>query len=328
LTTVDYLYDGEGKRVALKSVDNGTTTTMAYLEDIEEVQISGSTTTTTAYYYAGSQRIAEAVNGTISYLGNDLLGSPTVALNDSGALVAAQLYDPYGQSRYSSGTMPTDLGFTGQHSDGVTGLDYYVSRYYDPTVGQFISPDSALPENGYNPWGLSRYAYVQGNPETITDPDGHCWPLCTMAIGAVIGAAVGAATSVATQAVSGKPINWGDVAKEAVVGAASGAVSGLAGPQAGILVHTAVGAAEGAVGQVVSNALNHKPLGDGVLLAAAIGGVTGEVTAGAGKLLKKFGGKAAKGSRGGQGRLWQLLPGRYPGHHTGWGAGNQHVAGG
>jgi RHS repeat-associated protein len=104
---------------------------------------------------------------------------------------AAQLDAPYGGVRYSSGTMPTDYGFTGQRSDAsTTGLDYYVSRYYDPVVGPFLSPDSTLSQNGYNPWGLSRYAYVQGNPETLADPDGHCWPLGTMIIGAIVDALI------------------------------------------------------------------------------------------------------------------------------------------
>ncbi|HEX9035728.1 MAG TPA: hypothetical protein VF808_01930 [Ktedonobacterales bacterium] len=37
----------------------------------------------------------------------------------------AQLYAPYGGLRYSSGTMPTAKGFTGQRADAPTGLDYY-----------------------------------------------------------------------------------------------------------------------------------------------------------------------------------------------------------
>lgn len=286
--TVNYLYDGEGTRVALQVSNGGTTTTTAYIDDIEEVQTGGSTSTTT-FYYAGSMRIAQAVNGVFTYLANDRLGSPVAVFNANGVAVAQQLYGPYGATRYSSGAMPTDIGFTGQHADAITGLDYYESRYYDPTVGQFTSADTALPESGYNPWGLSRYAYVQGNPETLTDPDGHCWPLCTMIIGAVVGAAIGAGISIATQAASGHGVNWHTVAKEAAVGAVSGAVSGLAGPGAGLLVHAAVGAASGAAGQITSNLLNHKPLGEGVLTAAVVGGVLGVASEGASRLVSKFG---------------------------------------
>jgi RHS repeat-associated protein len=66
--------------------------------------------------------------------------------------------------------MPTDYGYTGQHSDAATGIDYYVSRYYDPAAGQFTSADTVLSGGGFDVWGLSRYAYVEGNAEARLDP--------------------------------------------------------------------------------------------------------------------------------------------------------------
>ncbi len=69
--------------------------------------------------------------------------------------------------------MPTSYAFTGQRSDATTGLDYYGARYYDPAAGIFISADPVLPGKGFSPGGLNRYAYVSGNPETLTDPTGH-----------------------------------------------------------------------------------------------------------------------------------------------------------
>ena len=74
----------------------GTTTTTVYVGDVEEVATSGSTTTTTVYYYAGGKRIALSVNGTLSYLASDGLGSANVTLNGSGTATASQLYAPYG----------------------------------------------------------------------------------------------------------------------------------------------------------------------------------------------------------------------------------------
>jgi RHS repeat-associated protein len=110
-----------------------------------------------------------------SYLGNDVLGSSEVALDGSGNVQASRLYTPYGGVRYRQGTMPTDYGFTGQRNDTTTGLQYYGSRFYDPQAGQFVSADTVLPGGGYDPLGLSRYAYVGGNPVLRTDPSGHAW---------------------------------------------------------------------------------------------------------------------------------------------------------
>jgi len=53
--------------------------------------------------------------------------------------------------------------------DSVTGLDYYNARYYDPVVGRFLSPDDVQG----NTQAMDPYAYVSGNPETLTDPTGH-----------------------------------------------------------------------------------------------------------------------------------------------------------
>jgi RHS repeat-associated protein len=81
-------------------------------------------------------------------------------------VTSEQLYSPYGNGRYTTGTSPTSLGYTGQRADASTGLDYYQARYYDPVAGQFISADSVAD-------GLNRYGYVKGNPATYTDPAGH-----------------------------------------------------------------------------------------------------------------------------------------------------------
>jgi RHS repeat-associated protein len=165
-------HDGTFKnrtRVAMQTTVNGTTTLTASIGSIEEVQTTGSTTTTTTYYTVQGKRIAGKVNGSLYFFGYDALGSQVAVLNSSGNLVGSQLYGPYGNSRYSTGTLPTSIGFTGQHADSVTGLDYYVARYYDPAVGQFLSADVVQG----NAQGMDPYAYVGGNPETKTDPTGE-----------------------------------------------------------------------------------------------------------------------------------------------------------
>jgi len=164
-----YLYDGEGHRVAMKTTVSGTNTTTAYIGSIEEVQTTGGSTQTTTFYTVGGKRLAANVNGTFYYFGYDVLGSQALVLNASGSVVGAQLFGPYGNQRYSTGTLPTSIGFTGQRGDSVTGLDYYVARYYDPVVGVFLSVDSVQG----NAQGMNPYGYVSGNPETLTDPTGH-----------------------------------------------------------------------------------------------------------------------------------------------------------
>ncbi len=151
-------------------MSGATTTTTLYVGGLEQdtttQSANTSSTTRTQFYYANGQRLAVSTNGTLFFLASDGLGSTQLALDSSGTPMGSQLYAPYGSVRYSNGTLPLDYGFTGQHSDSVTGLDYYNARYYDPVAGQFTSADSVLA-------GLNRYSYVHNNPETATDPSGH-----------------------------------------------------------------------------------------------------------------------------------------------------------
>jgi RHS repeat-associated protein len=169
-TTAGFLYDGAGQRVAQQVVQGGSTTTTVYVGGVEEVASSGGTTTTTTYYEANGTRIALGVNGAFSYLASDALGSATVVFGSNGTATASVLYAPYGGVRYSAGTMPTSYGFTGQRVDAASGLNHYGARYYDPMLGQFTSADTVLVAGIL---GLSRYAYVEGNPILRTDPTGH-----------------------------------------------------------------------------------------------------------------------------------------------------------
>lgn len=107
-----------------------------------------------------------------NFLLTDTLGSVVAATNNvsgSGAVQGNQAYGPYGNSRYSKGSVGTQKGFTEQIADPITGLDDYGARYYDPVVGQFVSADVVQG----NVQGLDPYAYVGGNPETLSDPTGN-----------------------------------------------------------------------------------------------------------------------------------------------------------
>jgi RHS repeat-associated protein len=174
-TTVSDAYDGAGQRVAQRVTVSGSTTTTYYLAGgLAEQTQSQPGGVLTNYYTVPGVCSAVSVGSTLSYLATDGLGSMSAALSSTTASVTAQqLYGPYGNVRYASGSMPTAKGYTGQYADAATGLDYYGARYYDPLAQQFVSADSVLPGQGYDPWGLSRYAYVAGNPATATDPTGH-----------------------------------------------------------------------------------------------------------------------------------------------------------
>jgi RHS repeat-associated protein len=69
---------------------------------------------------------------------------------------------------------------TGKERDSESGLDDFGARYYSSAIGRFASPDwNANPTpipyaNLAYPQSLNLYSYVQNNPLTFRDPNGHC----------------------------------------------------------------------------------------------------------------------------------------------------------
>jgi RHS repeat-associated protein len=120
-------------------------------------------------YYSLAGHLIGSTNGTTtSYDLTDAQGS-ILATFSASAIQGEQNYGPYGNQRYTQGTIGTDKGYTGQFQDTVSGLDYYNARYYDPVAGVFLAPDSVQG----NAQGMNPYSYVGGNPTTMMDPTGH-----------------------------------------------------------------------------------------------------------------------------------------------------------
>ncbi len=89
----------------------------------------------------------------------------------NGGVTAERRYYAFGASRGGSGILQTENRFTSQKLDG-TGLYYYGARYYDPAIGQFVSPDTIVPAPGAV-FAYNRYMYAYGNPLRYSDPTGH-----------------------------------------------------------------------------------------------------------------------------------------------------------
>ncbi len=89
---------------------------------------------TKSYYSAGSQLIALRVytapnNSVLYFLHGDHLGSISLTTNASGGFVARQHNDAWGNVRYISGTLPTDVTFTGQRSNSYINLAQMGARW-------------------------------------------------------------------------------------------------------------------------------------------------------------------------------------------------------
>ena len=130
---------------------------------------SGSVTGTVTYYpEAGAMR----VDSTPYFILKDHLESASVVTDGSGDTVGEQRYYPFGETRVTTGTIPTDKLFTGQHEITGLGIYHYGARFYSPKLGRFLSADNIIPSYT-DPQDLNRFSYVSNNPLRYIDPTGH-----------------------------------------------------------------------------------------------------------------------------------------------------------
>ena len=167
---------------------SGSTNTLYWYgpggEVLEETDLSGNLKN--EYIFFGGKRVARysATNG-YSYYFSDHLGSADVVTDASGNIKEESDYYPFGGERVVTDSgIGNNYKFTGKERDPETGCDYFGARYYCNPIGRFITPDwAAKPTdvpyaNFGNPQSLNLYSYVQNNPTTFGDPDGHVCEVC------------------------------------------------------------------------------------------------------------------------------------------------------
>jgi RHS repeat-associated protein len=167
--TVVYTYNGNGVRVAT-AVDGIET---RYVQDIsiglEQVLVETTGENVTLYTY-GIARLAQVQGSAFEWFLGDALGSVRQVVDNSGDVLLAQGYTPFGLVHSESGTGSSGYGFTGEQADP-TGLVYLRARYYDPRLGRFVGVD-LFPGYAELPATLHGYLYCLNNPVNAVDPGG------------------------------------------------------------------------------------------------------------------------------------------------------------
>ncbi len=132
---------------------------------------------------AATYEITEDENGskeTFNYLLKDHIGSTVGIVNENGLRTERFSFDAWGKRRNQQTWMPYEdepkfnikRGFTGHEHLDEFALINMNGRVYDPGMGVFISPDPFI-ANPYYSQSLNRYAYVNNNPLSATDPSGY-----------------------------------------------------------------------------------------------------------------------------------------------------------
>lgn len=168
-TNAQFTYDHNGLRV--KKVVNGVTTNYT-LNGKNIVHMTQSSNVLHFFYDAHGKPAMVRFNGTDYFYIYNLQGDVVAMIDANGTQVVEYNYDAWGKPLSKTGSMADTLGtvnpfrYRGYVYDEETGLYYLVTRYYDPSLKRFISPDSFFAEKNL-------YAYCLGQPVNRSDKDGN-----------------------------------------------------------------------------------------------------------------------------------------------------------
>jgi RHS repeat-associated protein len=315
---VNYTYGYDGTRV--QTVSAGV---QSYLAPTDNFVIKNGQSV--AWLCFGPLRLAAEINGELLFLHSDVVGNFNLITDATGKEAGRVALTPFGLARPSSGTAPAGLAATvALLLTGVdtTGLVCMGQRWYDPMVGQFISPDPFL-TGVYTIGACNPYLYCLGNPISLSDPTGcDFWSVLE-----IIGIAVLAAVCVVAAI-------WTGGASLVALGVLTANLS------TGLLIGVSIGALGGAIAGELAAQKAGGSIWAGAFVGALLGGVSslagGVLGAAVGSTLKSLpflayvvngavqgaiaglGTGAAVGFKGGKGTAEQMMISAAIG--SGWGA--------
>ena len=179
--TLSFAYNESGLRTG-KTV-NGVTHNYVW----QGSKLAADITDTYALYFhydssgevIGFTRTANGTDTEYFYVKN-LQGDILKVITATGTEAAAYTYDAWGRVLASTGDLAdvNPIRYRGYYYDTETGLYYLKSRYYDPEVDRFISPD-VFASTGQGIFGTNMFTYCKNNSIVLSDRSGtlSAWAL-------------------------------------------------------------------------------------------------------------------------------------------------------
>lgn len=158
--TYTYEYDGDGHRTA--KVVNGTRTEYIWDGDYIVAEITNNVITS---YIRGNKLHMSKTGDTKKYYLYNGHGDVVQLLDSNYNVVTEYKYDAFG-NQLTETTDTNPFRYCGEYYDAETGLIYLRNRYYDTSVGRFISEDPIKD-------GLNWYVYCGNNPIKYIEPTGY-----------------------------------------------------------------------------------------------------------------------------------------------------------
>ena len=185
------MYNDSGKRI--RKTVNGVTTDF-YLDGSAILMQTSSDGSRIDFFYDDKGNVfAMKYQNEMYFYRKNLFGDILGILDSHGTELVKYEYNSWGKllnlTDYSSNGLGrrNPFRFKGYYYDEELGMYYLNSRYYDPEVGRFISPDTTdILEVQDDLYDKNLYAYCDNNSVMRIDSSGAVWHL---AVGAVVGVA-------------------------------------------------------------------------------------------------------------------------------------------
>ncbi len=167
--TISYTYNGNGLRTS-KTV-NGITTAHVWDGDQMVLELD-ETGNVSSKYIRGINLLYSDRAGTKNFYMYNAHGDVEQLTDISGNVIKNYDYDAFGVEKNIDSADNNPFRYCGEYFDKETGTIYLRARYYDPSIGRFISEDSYRGK-AEDPLSLNLYTYCSGNPVNFIDPTGH-----------------------------------------------------------------------------------------------------------------------------------------------------------
>ena len=134
---------------------------------IREIDVLANNTVKTQYVWVGDNLLSMyTANKSYTYIANGNKNIDQLIDNSDGTIAAKYNYSPFGKLLSSEGAMIeiNPFRFSSEYVDDETSLVYYNYRYYNPSIGKWLSRDPIKEQGGYN-----LYNFVRNDVINYTD---------------------------------------------------------------------------------------------------------------------------------------------------------------
>lgn len=168
---VSFTYDAEGLRTG-KTV-NGEKTVFVWDGDQLVMELSESGKVQKRYVRGNDLVYADKGDNTEKqYYVTDSHGNVVQLTDQSGKVIKTYEYDTFGNEVKPDGKDENPFRYCGEFYDKETGEIYLRARYYQPTVGRFLTRDTYTGKED-EPLSLHLYTYCDNDGVNQVDPSGH-----------------------------------------------------------------------------------------------------------------------------------------------------------